>query len=114
MKLSHTGFQLHRDHSRCGATLLELLVASGIGMAVLLAMTSLTYYAARSFAAMGNYAHLDRASRAALDQMTRDIRTSIYLVRSATNQLVFNTSCTTSRTFTWDPWSRTVTRSATG
>ena len=71
MKLSQTGFQLDRDHSRCGTTLLELLVASGIGMAVLLAMMSLSYYTARSFAAMGNYADLDRASRNALDQMTR-------------------------------------------
>ena len=114
MKLSQTGFQLDRDHSRCGTTLLELLVASGIGMAVLLAMMSLSYYTARSFAAMGNYADLDRASRNALDQMTRDIRTSSYLVSSATNQLVFNTTGTNTVTFTWNQGAQTLVRSKTG
>src|SRR6185295_11113936 len=97
-----------------GITVLEVLVASSIGMLVLLAMTSLTFYTARGFAAMGNYADLDRASRNALDQMTRDIRSSQYLVSSDTNQLIFNMGGTNTLRFTWNQNARTLTRYMSG
>jgi len=114
MKITRSSPQPRSDKARRGATLIELSVATGVGMVVLLAMASLSYYTARGFSAMGNYADLDRASRAALDQMTRDIRTSSYLVSSATNQLVFNVLGATNVSFTWDPSTRTVVRSKTG
>src|SRR2546422_8806677 len=111
MKMPRPNFEHGTGHSRRGSTLMEVLVASGIGMVVLLAMMSLSYYTARGFSAMGNYADLDRASRFALDQMTRDIRGSSYLISSTTNELVFNVSGATNLTFKWDPAARTVTRS---
>ena len=113
MKILRSPFHL-RAKQRVGATLLELLVATGVGMLVLLAMATLSYYMARSFVALGNYADLDKASRTALDKMTRDVRTASYLVSSTTNQLVFNVSGTTNLSFTWDSAARTLTRSLTG
>src|SRR5437879_6109229 len=97
-----------------GSTLIETLVATGIAATVLAALCLLSMYASRSFAAMGNYSDLDRASRNALDRMTRDIRSASYLVSYATNQLVFNAGGATNLTFTWDPAARTVVRSKTG
>jgi Tfp pilus assembly protein PilW len=106
--------QFRRQNSRRGTTLLELMIAAGIGSLVLMAMASLSYFSARSFVAMGNYSDLDRASRAALDQMTRDIRMTTYLISSATNQLVFSYSSGTNLSFTWDPTAKTLVRSKTG
>src|ERR1043166_3793980 len=98
-----------------GATgVLEMVVAFGIASLVLLAMSSISYFTARGFVALGNYADLDRASQRTLDQMTRDIRGSSYLISSTSNQLVFNYADSTNLTFTWDPAAGTLTRSKTG
>jgi len=104
-----------RANKACrGSTLIETLVATGIAATVLAALCLLSMFASRSFAALGNYSDLDRASRNALDRMTRDIRSASYLVSYATNQLVFNVAGTTNLTFTWNPAARTVVRSKTG
>jgi hypothetical protein len=57
-----------------GLTLIEMIVAVGIGSIVLAIVGLLTVHALRSFAAMGNYASLDAHNRQALDKMTRDVR----------------------------------------
>jgi prepilin-type N-terminal cleavage/methylation domain-containing protein len=67
---------LHLSHSssRRAFTLVELLVAIAIGSVLLIAVMSLTFYSARSFAALTNYVDLDNYSRNALDHSTREIR----------------------------------------
>ena len=62
------------NRSRCGFTLVELLVAIAVGSIALMAVMSLGLYSARSFAALTNYVDLDNLSRNALDHMTREIR----------------------------------------
>lgn len=57
-----------------GLSLTELLVATGMGLVVLMVLGVLGMHALRSFVAMGNYASLDARSRLALDKMSRDIR----------------------------------------
>lgn len=57
-----------------GLTLIEMVVAVGIGSIVLAIVGLLTVHALRSFAAMGNYASLDARNRHALDKITRDVR----------------------------------------
>lgn len=68
-----------------GVTLVEMMIAVGIGSVVMAAVASLSFYTARSMAAMSNYADLDRQSRNALDQMTQK-------VRSATSLTSFNST----------------------
>src|SRR5437867_3969553 len=112
---SLTSHSLARGRRSCGgATLVELMTAIGIGSISMAAISTVLWYLFRSFVAMGNYADLDKASRSALDQMSRDIRRASYLVSSATNQLVFNMGGTTNLTFFWDPSTRQLTRSMTG
>lgn len=68
-----------------GLTLMEMLVAMGIGSALLVVVGSLSLWSGRSFAAMANYADLDNASRNALDKMTREIREVQGLASYTTN-----------------------------
>ena len=55
-------------------TLVEMLVAVGLGSMLVATAGSLWLFGSRSFVAMGNYASLDTKSRNALDLMSRDIR----------------------------------------
>jgi len=55
-------------------SIVELLMAMGLGGIVLLVVGMISLWSGRSFAAMANYADLDNASRNALDRMTREIR----------------------------------------
>src|SRR5438128_4971532 len=59
---------------RQGLTLIEVMVASGIGTLVLAAVMAITFFSARSFAAVSNYVDLDAKSRTALDKMSQEIR----------------------------------------
>lgn len=61
---------------RSGLSILEMLIAMSIGVMLLAAMATFAIYTARGFVSQGNYADLDRASRNALDTITRDIRQS--------------------------------------
>lgn len=55
-------------------TLVEMLIATAIAGVVLIVVSALTFYSARSFAALTNYVDLDQRSRNALDQMISEIR----------------------------------------
>lgn len=59
---------------RSGFTLVELLVAVGIGGFVMTAVAGLMLYTARVFAATENYYDLDTQSRQALDRMSYMLR----------------------------------------
>ena len=59
---------------RQGLTLIEVMVASGIGTLVLAAVMALVFFSARSFAAVSNYVDLDAKSRNALDKISQEIR----------------------------------------
>jgi len=81
---------------------------------ILASMAAFFAYGSQSFVALGNYMELDRYSRAALDQMTRDIRQTISLHNYATNQLVFIDYDTNWLVFTWNPSTGKLTRSKAG
>src|SRR5262249_39166773 len=72
---------------RAAFTLIELIVATTVGLILTAATLSVWYYAMRSFAAITNYLELDRNDQLALDQITRDLRqaTSVGAFPSATN-----------------------------
>jgi len=62
--------------SRRAMTLMEVLIAVTITTILFAAIGKLAISTARSFVALGNYCDLDRASRAALDLLSRDVRQS--------------------------------------
>ena len=73
-----------------GLTLIEFLIASGVAALVLGAAASLSYYSARTFTGIVNYVDLDMKSRAALDQMSKDIRQSSSLTTNTSTMLRFD------------------------
>jgi Tfp pilus assembly protein PilW len=95
---------------RSGFTLVEMMVATGLGLLVLAVIALATVFSARSFLAMGNYEELDSASRNALDIMTREIRQTKGLTAYATNQLTFQDYDGAALTYSWNAGSGVVTR----
>src|SRR5690242_3724954 len=86
-----------------GMTLAEMLIGLGVGSLVLSSIMMIFVTSSRTFQTMGNYVSMDKISRNALAQMTRDIRNSENLTSFATNQLVFTYAGTTNLVFTYDP-----------
>ena len=98
----------------CGMTLVELMVAAGVGSLVLASIMAVYVTSHRTFVGMGNYVVMEQASRNALDQMTRDIRKAKNLITFSTNQLVFNYLGTTNLTYRYDPGTRQLSQWKTG
>lgn len=81
------------NKSKAALTLVEMMVAIGVGSIVFAALGSLTLYSAKSFSSMVNYTDLNKESRMALDRMSKDIRQSKGLAsRNGTNLTFFVTN----------------------
>src|SRR5438045_279185 len=99
------------NQARCrGMTLVELVVAAGIGSIAMAAVMAFTLFSARSFAAVTNYVDLDMRSRSALDRMSQEIRQTDGLAANgySATQLVFAgkdpvTSAPYTLTYAYDP-----------
>lgn len=90
-------------------TLTEMLITLGIGSLVMMAVMQTALFTARSFVAMGNYADLDRASRHALDTMSREIREA-KAVRYLGSSLIFTNMDNSWFYYLWDQNNRIVSR----
>lgn len=93
-----------------GMTLVEIMVATAVASIAMAAVMSLWMYSARSMVAMGNYADLDRASRHALDVMSREIRSTRSLTSFSTNHLQFVDYDNTPLTYRYNADSRELVR----
>lgn len=108
MTLHHSTLTSRRQ--RTGFSLVEMMIAMAIASIIFAIVMSFSIYIARSFVATGNYADLDRASRNALDVMTRDIRESRALTAFATNKLTLTANDNSTLIFEFDPSAATLTR----
>jgi type II secretory pathway pseudopilin PulG len=97
-----------------GFTLVEMMVAMGLGVFVLAVVATLTVYTARSFVAMGNYNDLDRASTHALDSMNREVRQAAELVSYATNRIELRLLDGTPLIYNYNPKAGTLTQTKGG
>jgi hypothetical protein len=73
--------------SRAAFTLLEVLIASGLGLVVVLVVVLFSFYSSWSFIALSNYVNMDQRSQLALDKMSREIREARRLVSFSTNSI---------------------------
>jgi hypothetical protein len=104
-----------RRARRAGSTLVEYIVAAGVGSLILLAVVPLTLYSGYNFAAMANYADLNASSLNAVDQMTTEIRQAAQVTAFTTNQVTLNMG--TNRpplVYAFSPNTRTLTRQELG
>ncbi len=102
--------RLKARFARRGWTLVEMMVGIGAGSLLLGAVAQITVFTARSFVAMGNYADLDRASRNALDVMSREIRCAKSVGSFSTSSLQLTNIDGTVFSYTYNPSTSKVTR----
>lgn len=95
-------------------SLVEMLVSVAIGGMIFAALASLMLYSARSFVAIGNYIDLDKASRNALDVMSRAVRQTAGLKTYSTTALTFTNTDNTQLSVAWNPSTRNVTLTQNG
>jgi prepilin-type N-terminal cleavage/methylation domain-containing protein len=97
--------------ARAAFTLVEMLVASGIGAVLLLFASSFYLFSLRSFTSLANYTDLSMKSRYASDLISRDLRSALSVQNVTSNQLVLNlVGGVTTVTYTYDPVSGRLTR----
>jgi type II secretory pathway pseudopilin PulG len=103
-----------KRNRRAAFTLVEYLVAIGVGGILLAALMQVIFYTGRSFAALLNYTELDRYSRNALDQMVYKIREADELKSYSSNRLVFSYLKTNDLVYEYSTTDRVLTESLNG
>jgi hypothetical protein len=93
---------------------MEMNVALALAGLVLAGIASFSLFTLRSFVALGNYSDLDRASRNALDLMTRDIRQARAVTSYRTNKLMLTAQVNSALVFEYNPSAATLTRTSGG
>jgi type II secretory pathway pseudopilin PulG len=111
MKLSPgSHWDRQRARHRAAFTLVEMMVAMGLGVFVLAIVATLTVFTVRSFVAMGNYNDLERASTRALDTMSREIRQAARVVSMTPSKVELRTLNGTPLVYVYDPNAATLTQ----
>jgi hypothetical protein len=100
--------------SRLAMTLVEVLVAAAISTIVFAAIGTLAVSTARSFVALGNYADLDRASRDALDILSRDVREARALTAYTPRQISLLTLDNSTLIYSYNSSTGNFTRQSAG
>ena len=101
-----------------GMSLVEMMVAMGLGSLVLASVISVSLYGTQSTMAILNFSDLDSKSRYALDVISREIRqaTAVVAMDVSTNKslTMTNASLGSSSKLTWNAAARTLTLECTG
>jgi hypothetical protein len=93
---------------RSGAwTVVEVLIASGIGALFMVGVVLTSISSIRNFAEMYNYTDMNMDSRIAIDEIARNIRGAIGVDVQATNILTL-TNASGTVTYTWTPSTATL------
>lgn len=98
-----------------GLALVEMLVGLSIAGIFFAAFATTLSYNARSCVALGNYVDLDKASRSALDTMTKEIRQANKLTSYSSTNLTFEmvdgtTGATNTLGYTYNSGAKTLSR----
>jgi len=100
-----------KKRRQSGATLVEMMVGSGVAAICMAIIAMFSMFVLRSFGAMANYADLENQSRNALDHMTMDIRQTFGLVTNSATELDFEDAPDhQTLKFIYDPTAKTLTR----
>ena len=107
-----------KSRSKLGWTLVEMMIAVGLFGISSLALGTIFIFSIKSFACMANYASLDRANRAAMDTLTREIRQARlvtgYVTNSTGNSLSIRNGDGQDVTYSFDSVNKQFTRTVNG
>jgi hypothetical protein len=108
---------LTKRHGRAQSsafTLIEVLVASTLGLLVCLTIVLLSIFSSRTFVSIANYVHMDQRSQLALDKMSREIRQAKRLTEFSAQSLTFDDADYRPLRFIFDAKARTLSRVSEG
>lgn len=100
--------------ARRGFTLVEVMVATSLGLTLLTGLVSLFFYTNRSFASLTNYLDLDQKSAVALDKMSREVRQVNKLTALSATSLTFQDYDLGTLQYIYDSGAQTLTRVKNG
>ncbi|MDB6122944.1 MAG: hypothetical protein JWQ71_1937 [Pedosphaera sp.] len=102
MKLHHSIEQAKRTKGHHAWTMLEIMIVLTVASLILAGALSTMTFMHRTLDGTANYAELDRQSRNALDQMTRDIRMCGGLTNCSPTALYFTNKDGTQLSYVWN------------
>lgn len=79
-----------KQRSAVGFTLIEMMVATGIGSMVIALIMGVSFYTGRSIASLTDSVHLSNDSRQVIDRMSQKIRQALAVTDYATNAITVN------------------------
>ena len=95
-------------------TLIEVMVASVVGLILAVAIAALSLFSSRSFVSIANYAELSKRSQFALDKMSKEIREARQLTAFSTNSVTFADANGNPLSFTFSSGGRKLVRTSSG
>lgn len=102
------------SRSLSAMSLIEILVSVFLSTILFAALSMLWVNGARSVLAMTNYTELDRASKYALDIMSRDIRQAKAMTSYSANSIAMTNTTGTAYSYTYNSGAKTLTRTFGG
>jgi hypothetical protein len=99
---------------RAGFSLVELLIAMGLGFVALGAVSVFWIYASKTCAAVLNYVDLADKSKMALDQMSMEIRNARSLTSLKSDEVVFQDQDAQEMRYTYNSTNKTMTQTKAG
>ena len=100
--------------SRCGYTLVETVVATGLFSLAGLALAAIYLFSTTSFAALVNYAELDKINRSAMDILSREIRQAQAVTAATANSLTIINGDGVNVTYSFNAYSGKLLRTVGG
>src|SRR6266581_4603978 len=95
-------------------TLIEVMVASALGLLTATVIAMLSWFSGRSFAATANYVALDQSSQLALDKMSKEVRQARRLTDYSPTSLNLLDFDNNPLQFVYDPDAKTLVRVSAG
>ena len=95
-------------------TLVEMMVASGVGGLVFIAIANLTVFTSRTFNSVLNYTDMDQKSRYALDLMTSEIRQADRVASMSGTNVNLVVAGVTNLSYNYSSGTRKLTRTKSG
>ncbi len=103
-------FKLRKSARSRALTLVDFVVAVGVGSIVMIAVGSLTFVGGKSLASLYANGNLDQQNRRTLDQMTKDLMSAIQVTNFSTNQFICQDWDTNALQYVYDSTGQTLTR----
>jgi hypothetical protein len=98
-----------------GTSLVEFVMAAGVGSLVFLAVIPLTIYSGWSFASLANYSDMNMSVLNTLDRVTMEIREASRLVSYSSNEITLDMGTNKpTLSYVYSPVTRTLTRQQGG